>query len=156
MLPHYRISSGAVIRPADRSKNLKTIPQCDIIIWDPSELPALFEQEEFALVHHHSVRAIIEVKRSCSNINKFNKQLIELQKCLPPKYQKNILGLVVSHPKSLFPEYVQADWLENEKWATIPAKTRLLIGRTGKADTHGIFVFIYFLSQIAGHKNIVI
>jgi len=65
MLGHrFRISTGAVTRSQDKSRGLASVPQCDVIVWDPSELPAIFESGEFALVPLFSVRAIIEVKRT--------------------------------------------------------------------------------------------
>src|SRR5437879_2959525 len=64
MLGHrFRISTGAVIRSQDKTR-AASVPQCDVIVWDPSELPAIFESGEFALVPLFSVRAVIEVKRT--------------------------------------------------------------------------------------------
>src|SRR5271167_3978705 len=41
MLGHrFRISTGAVIKSSDKDRGLD-IPQCDLIVWDPSELPAI-------------------------------------------------------------------------------------------------------------------
>src|ERR1035438_5952166 len=67
MLGHrFRISNGAVIRPCDNipSRGLSKVSQCDLIVWDPSEMPAIFECSEFALVPLFSTRAIIELKRT--------------------------------------------------------------------------------------------
>src|ERR1019366_9656056 len=67
MLGHrFRISTGAVIRATDRSKTRGTgsVCQCDLIVWDPSEMPAIFESSEFALVPFFAARAIIEIKRT--------------------------------------------------------------------------------------------
>src|SRR5687767_884956 len=32
MLPQFRVSTGAIIRPFDKLRDLKKIPQCDVII----------------------------------------------------------------------------------------------------------------------------
>lgn len=151
MSPQFRVSTGAVIRPMDQTRDLKTIPQCDLIIWDSSELPALFQQGDFALVPTFSVRAIIEVKRTCNDIPKLEEQLKERQKCLIPKLRNNVLGIVVSHPKPLFDGLLEPDWLKDRKWREKPAITRLLSNDSQEADVDGVFAFIYFLSQLAGH-----
>jgi hypothetical protein len=57
----FRISTGAVIRANDKARD---VPQCGLIVWDPSEMPAVFESSEFALVPIFATRAIIEVKRT--------------------------------------------------------------------------------------------
>ncbi len=157
MLPHFRVSSGAIIGSADRERDNK-IPQCDIIIWDPSELPALFEKGDFALVPKHSVKALIEVKRSSTNIRKFKEQLKRQQKCLFDSYR--ILGVIISHKKQLFKRKVTPDWLQ-EKEDTLDRNVEII--RIFKSlnnnklkqnvDAEGIFAFIYFLSQIAGISN---
>src|SRR6266542_1076383 len=60
MLGHrFRLSTGAVIRPCDRGRGLSSVMQCDLIVWDPSEMPAIFESSEFALVPLFATRAII-------------------------------------------------------------------------------------------------
>ena len=49
MLGHrFRISTGAVIRACDKKRS-GHVPQCDLIVWDPSEMPAIFESGDFAL-----------------------------------------------------------------------------------------------------------
>jgi hypothetical protein len=58
MLPQFRVPTGAIIRPTDQTRNLSSFPQCDLIVWNPSVLPALFEQGEFALVPFAAVRAV--------------------------------------------------------------------------------------------------
>ena len=58
----FRISTGAVIQAFHRR-----VHQCDLIVWDPSEMPAIFESLEFALVPLFATRAIIEVKRKGNN-----------------------------------------------------------------------------------------
>ena len=154
MLHQFRISTGAIIRPMDKTRRLRSIPQCDIIIWDPSVLPALFEQGDFALVPFHSARAVIEVKRTCTDLSKFKKQLKYRQKCLMHEYCPNVLGIVVSHPDALFDGEVTPDWLKQESWRESPAMTRLLRDWE-EVDVDGVFVFIYFLAQIAGHTSCV-
>ena len=106
MLRQFNISTGSVIQPTDKSRGLRAIPQCDIIIWDSSAFPALFEQGDFALVHHTSVRAIIEVKRSCTKVSTFQKQLEKLQERIRASHllSTNVLGVVVSHSEPLFLE----------------------------------------------------
>ncbi|GIK43891.1 MAG: hypothetical protein BroJett011_77240 [Chloroflexota bacterium] len=152
MLPQFRISTGAVIRASDQTRNLKSIPQCDLIIWDPSELPAIFEQGDFALVPTHSVQAIIEVKRSCSNINELTKQLESRRKLLRAKCRRNLLGIVIEHPKSLFDGETRPDWLKNEKWRKGCAMVCLL-SNNETPNVDDIMAFIYFLAQIAGHDE---
>jgi len=67
MLGHrLRISTAAVIRPTDKVRGLRNVHQCDLILWDPSTMPAVFESSEFALVPSFAVRAIIEIKRTGS------------------------------------------------------------------------------------------
>src|ERR1700675_4881940 len=57
MLGHrFRVSTGAVIRSNDRARGARSVRQCDLIVWDPSEMPAIFESSEFALVPIFSVR----------------------------------------------------------------------------------------------------
>jgi len=126
MLPQFKISTGAIIRPTDKTRNLKSIPQCDMIIWIPSILPAIFEQGDFALVPYSSVRAIIEIKRTCNNLNHLNEQLLAQQKCIPHEFRSQILGLIVSHPKPLFEGNVTADWLTKKKQKNETPLTRLL------------------------------
>lgn len=156
MLPQFRVSTGAIVRPTDQRRGLKSIPQCDIVIWDPSELPALFEQGDFALVPYVSARAIIEVKRTCRNLEAFRTQLKAQQKCLSPNFRSNILGVVVSHRKTLFTGVAQADWLKSAEWENFPAMTRLLSADAKEVDTSGVFVFVYFLAQIAGRNRLAV
>jgi hypothetical protein len=151
MSPQLRISTGAVIKSMDQTRNLQSIPQCDLIIWDSSELPALFEQGDFALVPIFSVRAIIEIKRSCTDLPSLQEQLRLRQKCLLTKFRRNVLGVVVSHPTPLFDGEVEPDWLKDTKWKRTPAMTRLLDSKSQDADVNGVFAFIYFLAQLSGH-----
>lgn len=153
MLPRYRVSTGAIIRAGDRIRNnLQSIPQCDLIVWDPSELPAVFEQGDFALVPIFSARAIIEVKRTCSDISGLEHQIKEQQRYLHPRSRANILGVVISHRKPLFEGTFRPNWLNDDRWRTKPAITRLLDDEH-KPDVNGIMAFIYFLAQIAGHTK---
>ncbi|MDT5122224.1 MAG: hypothetical protein QOC96_1706 [Acidobacteriota bacterium] len=156
MLPQFRVSTGAIIRPTDRTRNLRSIPQCNLIIWNPSVLPALFEQGEFALVPFASVRAVIEVKRCCKNnqMENFRAQLKRQQKYLPDR--SNILGLVITHEKPLFSDEVKANWLDDEKWENTPAITRLFSRSYKDVDINGVFAFIYFLSQVAGQNDLIV
>lgn len=146
--PQFRISTGTVIRSMDQKRGLQSIPQCDIIIWEPSELPALFEQGDFALVPFHSARAIIEVKRTKRSIPDFKKQLEKQQKLLLHEYRSNILGVVINHQKSLFDGEVEPDWLTNQERRNKPAMVRLL-SDSQEPDVDEVFAFIYFLSQVA-------
>jgi len=153
MLDKFRVSTGAIIRPMDRRRSLRSVPQCDIIVWDPSELPALFEKGGFALVPSHSARAVIEVKRTCSNFSKFQKQLKRQQACLTPKFRSNVLGIVISHNTRLFTAEVTPDWLRQRCREDPLAITRLLPMGKDSVDVDGVFAFVYFLAQIAGHSS---
>ena len=150
MLPQFRISTGAVISFSDWTKDLQKLPQCDLIIWNPSELPAIFERADFALVPHLSVRAIIEVKRSCPDLDDFREQLRQRKQRLLPEFCSNVLGVVVSHKKRLFDHTDLKDWPQDDKWKTMPAMTRLLSAEdSNKPDTDGVFVLISLLSHVA-------
>lgn len=160
MLGHrFRISTGAVVKSSDYLKDHK-IPQCDIIIWDPSELPAVFESGEFALVPWFSARAIIEVKRTISSVPKLDGQLGGLKNCL--KDYGPILGVVIQHGQPLFStETLAPDWFKSYKYDisrpafdhTKKSPVTRLLDLEGKPDTEGIMVFIYFLAQVAGHSR---
>lgn len=147
----YRISTGAVIRPTDSYRGLDSVRQCDLIVWDPSELPGLFEYGEFALVPFAAARAIIEIKRTISTPQKLLDQLRERQKLIPQR--KQILGVVVTHPSPLFDRECDPDWLSQH--GSSPPMTRLL-DKDNRPDTDGIMAFIYFLAQIAGHNRVVL
>jgi hypothetical protein len=149
----FRISTGAVVRASDSRRDLSKVPQCDVIIWDPSELPAVFETGDFALVPLHSVRAIIEVKRTTSNVDGFQDQLKKRRSLLPRR--RPLMGVVVRHSTSLFPsEACSPDWFEHWNWTGDLPITRMLDG-AGNADTDGVHALTYFLAQVAGHSNIV-
>ena len=149
MLPQYRVSTGAIVRATDQFRGTRDVPQCDLIIWNPSELPALFEQETFALVPYHSARAIVEIKRTSTDIDGAKEQLKKLQKCLLHERRMNVLGVVVSHNKSLFEAEVDPDWLSKRTRYDEPLITRLLSEDSTEPDVDGIFSLIYFLSHIA-------
>lgn len=88
MLGHrFRISTGAVIRSCDNipSRGLSKVSQCDLIVWDPSEMPAIFECSEFALVPLFATRAVIEVKRTGNKAEReeLAEQLKKRQNLLP-------------------------------------------------------------------------
>ena len=160
MLGHrFRVSTGAVIRSSDPVRGLKSVSQCDLIVWDPSEMPAIFESGEFALVPFFAARAIIEIKRTC-NKGDLCEQLKKLRDLLPAFGP--VLGVVIDHPHRLFDQVpCTPDWLKHFKYeaglqtryniAKEPPMTSLLQGN--QPDTDGIMAFIYFLAQIAGHKS---
>ena len=152
MLSHqFRISTGAVIRPSDPNRDLRTIPQCDLIVWDPSEFPGLFEHGEFALVPLAATRAIIEIKRTLSSRQDFLDQLQARRRLLPSR--EALLGVVVSHSAPLFDRECKPDWFLEHR--PDPPMTRLL-DNDNRPDTDGILAFIYFLAQIAGHNRVVV
>lgn len=158
MLGHrFRVSTGAVIRSSDSIGDLRNVPQCDLIIWDPSEIPSIFECAEFALVPHFSVRAIIEVKRKESSQKNLAEQLEKLQARLD-NYGP-VLGVVVSHPKPLFPkELCREFWLEDYKsdlgtYERDRQPVTRLLDAENKPDTDGIMAFVYFLAQVGGHTK---
>lgn len=147
----FRISTGAVIRASDKVR----VPQCDLIVWDPSEMPAIFESTEFALVPLCAARAIIEIKRSIRKIDGLAQELKERRQLLPDWYplptSRPVLGVVIKHPRPLFSQECKSNWLA-ERNTMEPPITRLLDG-DNKPDTGGIMAFIYFLAQVAGHNT---
>jgi len=151
----FRVSTGAVIRA---SGAIRGVPQCDLIVWDPSEMPAVFESGEFALVPLFAARAIIEVERSMSTTEKLPEQLKKRTELLP-KFGP-VFGVVINHPKPLFKGECGPNWLERYKYDSPtgcyktdePPMTRLLDDEN-KPDTNGIMAFIYFLAQVAGHTT---
>jgi hypothetical protein len=153
MIPHLRVSNGAVIRSSDQTRDLKSIPQCDLIIWDPSELPALFEQDDFALVPTQCVHAIIEIKRTCSKIEDLVKQLEGRKKLLRVDCRKHLLGVVIRHSGPLFDGEVRANWLLDDRWRQDYPIVSLLSADT-EPNSDDIMAFIYFLAQIAGHRDL--
>ena len=152
MLSHrFRISTGAVVRPTDGYRGLRTVPQCDLIVWDPSELPGLFECGEFAVVPLAAARAIIEIKRTLADPQGLLEQLETRRKLVPRR--RSVFGVVVSHPSPLFDRECKPDWLSERR--PQPPMTRLL-DNDNRPDTDGVLAFIYFLAQVAGHNRIVI
>lgn len=147
-----KVSTGAVIGASDSSVDLSKLPQLDLIVWDPSELPALFERDDFALVHRQAARAIIEVKRSISSKDECREQMKKQRLRLLSDYRCNILCVVVSHPTPLIEVKVHPDWPAQKPPHSEPELTRLL-DATSQADTDGVFTFIYFLSYVARHSR---
>lgn len=157
----FRISTGAVTRSQDNRRGLVSVPQCDVIVWDPSELPGIFECGEFALVPLCAVRAIIEIKRTGTKSarSKLTQQLKERQNLLPTMSQMDfVLGVILNDnndPQPLFndkhrpaPNWLEEHWLHNNG---VPPITRILCNN--EPDTAGIMAFIYFLAQVAAHKR---
>lgn len=101
----FRVSTGTVIRSQDKRRELSSVPQCDLIVWDPSEMPAVFESAEFPLVRLYSARAIIEVKRNCDKREKLILRLEERGKLLPacghPVLRRHALGAAFSNQSPL-------------------------------------------------------
>ena len=114
-------------------------------------MPAVFETGDFAIVPNFSVRAIIEVKRSLTNLNDLVDQLKFRKKYMPVEYNSNVLGVVVSHKEPLFHDEVNPEWLKKRSKNDDPPITRLLDQKTGEVDHNGVFAFIFFLSQLVGH-----
>lgn len=152
----FRISTGAVIRSSDAGQGLGKVPQCDLIVWDPSELPGLFEQGDFALVPLAAVRALIEIKRSISGKEDLTKQLLDRRRLVPTGF---LLGVVVSHSSILRDFECTPDWFtvrhKTPAGLKSAAMTRLL-DADNQADTDGVLAFIYFLAQVAGHSRAVV
>jgi hypothetical protein len=150
MLPRFKVSTGCIIHASDRARGRGDQPQIDLIIWDPSELPAIFECGNFALVPSFSVRGVIEVKRSCNDLKKFESQIINQRNEIPAKYQKYILGILVKHHINLFPDKPFPKWCDEFDTTCAPPITRILDNQ-GQVDRDGVFALIYLLSQISGH-----
>lgn len=144
----FRVSTGAVVRPYDQDRGLDNVAQCDLIVWDPSELPGLFECGDFAPVPYAAARAVVEIKRTCSE-KMLRDQLAKLRE-LVPSYR--VLGIVLSHPKALFDRVCRPDWLTLEG-NSLPL-TRIL-DQDDQPDLDGIMAAIYFFAQLAGHTNLV-
>jgi hypothetical protein len=157
----FRVSTGAVIRETDRTRGLGSLCQCDLIVWDPSEMPAILESSEFAVIPLFATRAIIEVKRTGSKAERENliEQLRDRQKLLPAASLMNfVLGVIVNdndNPKPLFhndckpsPNWLEDYWLHS---AGVPPVIRMLCN--DEPDTNGIMAFIYFLAQVASYQK---
>jgi hypothetical protein len=156
----FQISTGAVTRSQDKTRGLGSLPQCDVIVWDPSELPAIFESGEFALVPLFSVRAIIEIKRTGTKSEReaLTQQLKQRQSLLRTASDMQfVLGVLINDddPQPWFndgrkpsPDWLKAYWSKNPE---TPPVTRLL--HNNEPDTNGIMAFIYFLAQVALRKK---
>lgn len=151
MVTALRVSTGAIIRTSDvtKGRDLRTVPQVDLILWDPTELPALFESGDFALVHTQAARGIIEVKRTMPAFRQSVEQLRQQRSRLLTTYQRNVLGVVVASRRNLSIPNVGPNWVSETDIAQPPPFVRLINRRTGQLDSDGIFAFIYFLSHVA-------
>lgn len=58
-----RCSTGSIITPALFNSQVK-LQQLDLIIWNPTPLPAIFDNAGFALVPEQCVHGVLEIKRS--------------------------------------------------------------------------------------------
>jgi len=151
MVQSLCVSTGGILRTTDASSSkpvARRIPQTDLIFWDPTELPALFQTGEFALVHTQAARAIIEVKRSAAKIADLQDQLKEQRRRLLSEYRRNTLAVVISHRASPFIGDVTPNWVTNVNLAEPPPVIRLLDSKS-QPDTDGVFALIYFLSHVA-------
>ena len=148
MVTNLAISTGAIIRISDSTDDLRRLPQMDLVLWDQTELPALFRVGNFALVHTMAARGIIEVKRSITSAKGVQAQLDRQRRRLLSEYQQNIICVVVSHNSSLG-GVPSPDWVR-ESGSHDPVRiVRLLDTETSKPDVDGIFALIYFLSHLA-------
>jgi len=150
MAKQYEISTGAIIRSSDKIRGRKG-HQCDIIIWDPSELPSPLAVGDFALVPSFSARAIVEVKRTEASVEKLRKQIEDRREAMPKRYRRYALGVVVRHKTSLFEGEINPDWVEQNE-AGKPRLTRLLT-ESGEPDLEGILPLIYMISHLCGHRG---
>jgi len=88
-----RVSHGAIIYeknvPAD-------VAELDTIVWSPCPLPALFEEDDFALVPRGSAFGILEIKRS--NYPKVGEAIEKVLKgapaLLPPGHPPPAMGVI--------------------------------------------------------------
>lgn len=150
-----RVSTGTIIKTTDRllKKDLRRLPQADLILWDPTELPALFESGDFALIHAASARGIIEVKRSTSDLPKVQRQLRTLRSRLLSEYRKNVLGVVIAHAQPLFVDDLTPGWVMDAEMDADVRMTRLLSRSGSKPDPDGVFALIYFLSHVVRNPS---
>lgn len=151
MAKQYEVSTGAIIRSSDKIQKRKG-HQCDIIIWDPSELPSPLAVGDFALVPSFSARALIEVKRTDTTAEKLLKQVEDRRKAMPKRYQPYALGVIVRNKTALFDGEVHPDWVAENKRGK-PKLTRLLM-ENGEPDLDGIFVLVYMISHLCGHRGV--
>jgi len=148
MVTNLTISTGAIIRTSDQRKDLRSVPQNDLVLWDHTELPALFRAGNFALVHTQAARGIIEVKRSTFASKQLYEQLDRQKKRLLLEYRKNVLCVVVSHTVPLCGT-LSPNWVKEGTTGTPVQVVRLLDKKTSKPDVDGIFGLIYFLYHLA-------
>jgi hypothetical protein len=155
MVSNLTISTGAVIRTTDvvHGQDLRKVPQSDLIFWDPTEMPALFRTGDFALVHTQAARAIIEIKRTTSNVGGLQEQLKKQKLRLLSEHRRNVLGVVVAHQTPLFGEGLEPEWVRNSEPQGEVRVVRLLDKKTSKPDPEGIFALIYFLSHVARQSH---
>jgi hypothetical protein len=152
MVSNLTISTGAVIRTTDvilQQRDLRRVPQSDLILWDPSVMPALFRNGNFALVHTQAARAIIEIKRTTTNLTALQKQLKKQKQRLLSNYRRNVLAVVVAHHRPLFGQGLEPDRVAKSQLGDDVQIARLLDKRTSNPDPEGIFALIYFLSHVA-------
>jgi hypothetical protein len=148
----FRISTGAVIRATDKTRK---VPQCDLIVWDPSAMPAVFESSDFALVPIFASRAIIEIKRKGNKAERarLKKQLRARQNLLRTVSQMDFVrgGILNDNndPHPLFDD----EHPPTENWVheqVDPPVIRILCNN--QPDRNGIMAFIYFLAQVASWR----
>lgn len=150
MTPYLTVSTGTVGRPTDARDNDLQGPQCDVLIWDPTQLPPIFECGDFALVHTQAARGIIEVKRTLScSMEKFREQLRERRRCLMHEYKRYVLGVVVSGSFDSDQAIFDTKPGEEERYPDQPPVVRLLNDDFTQPDETGIFTLIRLLSEIA-------
>jgi hypothetical protein len=98
MVTNLTISTGAITRTSDSPNDLRSLPQIDLLLWDHTEMPAVFRVGNFALVHTQAARGIIEVKRSITTSIEGIRQQLDLQRRrLLSEYRQNVLCIVVAH-----------------------------------------------------------
>lgn len=150
MISNLSVSTGAVIRTTDieQRRDRRRVPQSDLILWDPTEMPPLFQSGNFALIHTQAARAIIEIKRTLPNTEELQKQLQKQKMRLLNEYKRNVLAVVVAHRRPLFGEGLEPDWVPKQTGDGVRI-ARLLDSRTYDPDPDGIFALIYFLSYVA-------
>jgi hypothetical protein len=166
MLPHLRISTGAILSLRDHvnleEQDIKydKIPQGDLIIWDPSVLPAAIDVGDFALVSNLAARGVIEVKRTNTSIKQTREKLGKWRQYLsrvPMLHgnkmfmdcQTNILGVVIKHRNSLCEEEPLPEmWDWKNRFGKPPVMVRLF-GTKYSEDIDGFLTLIFFLAHIA-------
>ena len=151
MLPGLRVSTGAIITTADASpdSDLRKVPQIDVLIWDPTVLPALYEDGDFAIVHTISARAVIEVKHTASLSQKLRLQLGDQRQRLLSECQAAALCVLVSHKTPPEHFHVRTDWPASRNSGAPTPVIRLIDGKSGRPDVDGIFSLVYFLDYVS-------